>query len=49
MTGLDGTPMPSFKDAVKPEQLWDLVHYLETLPAKGQKRASEGKPEPRNQ
>jgi mono/diheme cytochrome c family protein len=31
MTGLDGTPMPSFADVVKPEDAWDLVHYLSTL------------------
>jgi mono/diheme cytochrome c family protein len=48
MTGLDGTPMPSFKDAMKPEQVWDLVHYLETLSAGGQSRASEAKPEAKN-
>jgi len=31
MTGLDGTPMPSFADVIKPEDAWDLVHYLRTL------------------
>lgn len=31
MTGLDGTPMPSFADVVKPEDAWDLVYYLRTL------------------
>jgi len=31
MTGLDGTPMPSFADNLKPEQAWDLVHFLRTL------------------
>jgi mono/diheme cytochrome c family protein len=31
MTGLDGTPMPSFADVVKPEEAWDIVHYLRTL------------------
>jgi hypothetical protein len=31
MTGVDGTPMPSFADVVKPEDAWDLVHYLRTL------------------
>jgi mono/diheme cytochrome c family protein len=30
-TGLDGTPMPSFADALKPDQIWDLVHYIQTL------------------
>jgi mono/diheme cytochrome c family protein len=31
MTGLDGTPMPSFADQLKPNEAWDLVHYLRTL------------------
>ena len=31
MTGLDGTPMPSFLEDLKPEEAWDLVHYLRTL------------------
>ena len=31
MTGLDGTPMPSFTDAMKPDQIWDVVHYIDTL------------------
>jgi len=31
MTGVDGTPMPSFGDQFKPEEAWDLVHFLRTL------------------
>lgn len=31
MTGLDGTPMPSFMDNLKPDDAWDLVMYLRTL------------------
>lgn len=31
MTGLDGTPMPSYIDYLTPEQAWDLVHFLRTL------------------
>ena len=31
MTGLDGTPMPSFADDIKPSDAWDLVHFLRTL------------------
>jgi len=31
MTGLDGTPMPSYADNIKPEEAWDLVFYLKTL------------------
>jgi mono/diheme cytochrome c family protein len=31
MTGLDGTPMPSFADNITPNEAWDLVHFLRTL------------------
>jgi len=31
MTGLDGSPMPSFSDNVKPDEAWALVMYLRTL------------------
>jgi mono/diheme cytochrome c family protein len=31
MTGLDGTPMPSFMDNLKPDDAWSLVFYLRTL------------------
>ena len=31
MTGLDGSPMPSFADNLKPDEAWDLVFYLRTL------------------
>jgi mono/diheme cytochrome c family protein len=31
MTGVDGTPMPSFADNLKPGEAWDLVHFLRTL------------------
>ena len=31
MTGLDGSPMPSFANSLKPEQAWDLIHYVRTL------------------
>ncbi len=34
MTGLDGTPMPSFSDNIKPDEAWDLVFYLRTLQPK---------------
>ena len=34
MTGLDGTPMPSFDDQLKSNEAWDLVHYLRTLQVK---------------
>ena len=31
MTGLDGTPMPSWSDNIKPQEAWDLVFYLRSL------------------
>jgi cytochrome c oxidase cbb3-type subunit 2 len=31
MTGVDGTPMPSFSDNIKPDEAWDLVFYLRSL------------------
>lgn len=31
MTGIDGTPMPSYIDFIKPDEAWDLVHYLRSL------------------
>jgi cytochrome c oxidase cbb3-type subunit 2 len=37
MTGLDGTPMPSFADNIKPDEAWDLVFYLRTLMAPNSK------------
>jgi len=31
MTGLDGSPMPSFSDQLQAAEAWDLVHFLRTL------------------
>jgi mono/diheme cytochrome c family protein len=31
VTGLDGTPMPSFASAMNEDQKWDVVHYIRTL------------------
>jgi mono/diheme cytochrome c family protein len=31
ITGVDGTPMPSFADTIQPADAWDLVHFLRTL------------------
>lgn len=33
LTGMDGTPMPTFADYLQGDQVWDLVHYLRTLQA----------------
>jgi cytochrome c oxidase cbb3-type subunit 2 len=41
MTGLDGTPMPSFSDNIKPDEAWDLVFYLRTLQPKNEYNAKE--------
>ena len=31
LTGLDGTPMPTFADYLHGDEIWDLVHYLRSL------------------
>jgi len=31
MTGLNGTPMPSFAESIKPEEAWALVAYVRSL------------------
>jgi mono/diheme cytochrome c family protein len=33
MTGLNGSPMPSFADSLTPADAWNLVHFLRTLGA----------------
>jgi cytochrome c oxidase cbb3-type subunit I/II len=43
MTGLDGSPMPSFSNSLKPEQAWDLIHYVRTLRPDFQERAKNAK------
>jgi mono/diheme cytochrome c family protein len=48
VTGLDGTPMPSFATAMNPDQRWDVVHYIRTLNAPKKTRA-EVKNEPKGQ
>lgn len=47
-TGLDGTPMPEFGQLLKPEERWQLVHYVRSLsvpsppaPEAGEVRAAE--------
>ena len=34
LTGMNGTPMPSFADTISPEDAWHLVHFLKTLQTK---------------
>jgi mono/diheme cytochrome c family protein len=43
MTGLDGTPMPSFADNIKPDEAWDLVFYLRTFMAQNSKAKAMAK------
>ena len=31
ITGMNGTPMPSFADSISSEEAWDLVHYIQSL------------------
>jgi mono/diheme cytochrome c family protein len=31
IAGLNGTPMPSFADAISPAEAWDLVHFIQSL------------------
>jgi mono/diheme cytochrome c family protein len=42
MTGLDGTPMPSYSYWLKSDQAWDLVHFLRTLQSHGKTKGSTG-------
>ena len=47
ITGLDGTPMPSFKEALTPDQAWDMVHFIESLSPEGKKESRKAKAEPK--
>jgi cytochrome c oxidase cbb3-type subunit I/II len=46
-TGIDGTPMPSFSDAMKPDQIWDVVHYIHTLRASNKSQPKQAQAEPK--
>src|SRR5579864_2307953 len=48
-TGIDGTPMPSFADAMKPEQIWDVVHYIHTLHSSNKNHISQPQAEPKTE
>ncbi len=41
MTGVDGTPMPSFADTIQPNDAWDLVHFLRTLQVHRQSKEND--------
>jgi cytochrome c oxidase cbb3-type subunit 2 len=39
-TGLDGTPMPGFAGTLRPDELWEVAHYVQALgPWEGSTRA----------
>jgi mono/diheme cytochrome c family protein len=40
VTGLSGTPMPSYGDALEPDQAWDLVYYVLSLGGTGSEAAA---------
>jgi cytochrome c oxidase cbb3-type subunit I/II len=44
VTGLDGTPMPSFSAALTADQRWDVVHYIRTLSAHKTRASSKIEP-----
>lgn len=46
-TGIDGTPMPSFADAMKPDQIWDVVHYIHTLRSSKKSQRGQAQAEPK--
>jgi mono/diheme cytochrome c family protein len=31
MTGVNGTPMPSYGASIPPEDIWALVHYIQRM------------------
>ncbi len=35
LKGISGTAMPAYEGAYQPEQLWDLVHYVQLLAQPG--------------
>ena len=43
VTGLAGTPMPSYGDALEPDQTWDLVYYVLSLSKNGGRAAETGR------
>jgi mono/diheme cytochrome c family protein len=42
LTGMNGTPMPSFAASITPEEAWDLVHFLISLRGRAPKEAVQG-------
>jgi mono/diheme cytochrome c family protein len=46
MTGLNGTPMPSFVESIAPDEAWDLVHYIQSFSGSRQDTRSNQKEKP---
>jgi mono/diheme cytochrome c family protein len=46
MTGLNGTPMPSFVDSIAADEAWDLVHYIQSLSGRRRDPGSNQKVKP---
>jgi len=44
MTGLNGTPMPSFVESIAPDEAWDLVHYIQSLSGRQTRSTQKVKP-----
>ncbi|HXC61793.1 MAG TPA: cytochrome c, partial [Nitrospiria bacterium] len=44
MTGVGGSPMPAFQGTLKPDEVWDIVHYEQSLRVKahGSELIAEG-------
>ena len=47
ITGLNGTPMPSFADSISPAEAWDLVHFIQSLSPDYPKDVAGGPPAPK--
>jgi mono/diheme cytochrome c family protein len=47
MTGLTGTPMPSYEGALDPEDAWDLVYYVLSLSAHANRGMQEEMSDPK--
>lgn len=47
VTGLDGTPMPSFATAMTADQRWDVVHYIRGLSSAKNRDMAKNEPEQR--
>lgn len=40
VAGLPGSPMPSYNGVLSEDQIWDLIHYVQTLPQSGAEERS---------